>query len=265
MPRNVTVYVIETLLTSSCSHRHIRVRFGARRGQTRSVTRTAGRSGDGVPSSGRCASDAVARASSWARSDVRRPEPRPDRHRPAADGAGRAAAAAFRRRAPGPGGRCVAVASFGRAMLGGAAACHVYGRAKTVSQFIPGLPYSFVAVLEPGATSWTAVQDAVRLGRRMTRPRSPPPSSEESLDGSSPRTSGRPGTRTLCRSVIGSAARPIGGCSPGGAAWCCGRWGAASRSSHRRGGVPHLGVTAGRGLERHGRASGQRITRSGVD
>lgn len=26
--------------------------------------------------------------------------------------------------------------------------CHVYGRAKSASQFIPGWPYSFVAVLE---------------------------------------------------------------------------------------------------------------------
>jgi hypothetical protein len=42
--------------------------------------------------------------------------------------------------------------------------CHVYGRAKSASQFIPGWPYSFVAVLEPGATSWTAILDAVRLG-----------------------------------------------------------------------------------------------------
>ncbi|MFD9397017.1 transposase, partial [Streptomyces sp. NPDC060000] len=42
--------------------------------------------------------------------------------------------------------------------------CHVYGRAKTASQFIPGWPYSFVAVLEPGATSWTAILDAVLLG-----------------------------------------------------------------------------------------------------
>ncbi|MGY5124211.1 NF041680 family putative transposase [Streptomyces nigrescens] len=42
--------------------------------------------------------------------------------------------------------------------------CHVYGRAKTASQFIPGWPYSFVAVLEMGATSWTAILDAVRLG-----------------------------------------------------------------------------------------------------
>lgn len=42
--------------------------------------------------------------------------------------------------------------------------CHVYGRAKTASQFIPGWPYSFAAVLEPGATSWTATLDTVRLG-----------------------------------------------------------------------------------------------------
>jgi DDE superfamily endonuclease len=41
--------------------------------------------------------------------------------------------------------------------------CHVYGRAKSASQFIPGWPYSFVAVLEPGATSWTGILDIVRL------------------------------------------------------------------------------------------------------
>ncbi|MFE3059516.1 transposase [Nocardia sp. NPDC059239] len=42
--------------------------------------------------------------------------------------------------------------------------CHVYGRAKSASQFIPGWPYSFVAVLEPGGSSWTQILDAVRLG-----------------------------------------------------------------------------------------------------
>lgn len=42
--------------------------------------------------------------------------------------------------------------------------CHVYGCAKTASQLIPGWPYSFVAVLEPGATSWTSILDMVRLG-----------------------------------------------------------------------------------------------------
>jgi hypothetical protein len=42
--------------------------------------------------------------------------------------------------------------------------CHVYGRSKKQAQMIPGWPYSFVAALEPGRTSWTAVLDAVRLG-----------------------------------------------------------------------------------------------------
>jgi hypothetical protein len=42
--------------------------------------------------------------------------------------------------------------------------CHVYGRGKGSAQMIPGWPYSFVAALESGRTSWTAVLDAVRLG-----------------------------------------------------------------------------------------------------
>ncbi len=42
--------------------------------------------------------------------------------------------------------------------------CHVYGRAESSAQFIPGWPYSFVAVLEPGRTSWMAMVDVVRLG-----------------------------------------------------------------------------------------------------
>jgi len=42
--------------------------------------------------------------------------------------------------------------------------CHVYGRGKGNAQMIPGWPYSFVAALEPGRSSWTAVLDAVRLG-----------------------------------------------------------------------------------------------------
>ncbi|MFC0437717.1 DDE superfamily endonuclease [Kutzneria buriramensis] len=42
--------------------------------------------------------------------------------------------------------------------------CHVYGRARNASQFIPGWPYSFVAVLEPGRSSWTAILDVIRLG-----------------------------------------------------------------------------------------------------
>ncbi|GIG53243.1 NF041680 family putative transposase [Dactylosporangium siamense] len=42
--------------------------------------------------------------------------------------------------------------------------CHVHGRSRNQDQQIPGWPYSFVAALEPGRTSWTAVLDAVRLG-----------------------------------------------------------------------------------------------------
>ena len=42
--------------------------------------------------------------------------------------------------------------------------CHVYGRGKGQAQMIPGWPYSVVAALEPGRTSWTLPLDAVRLG-----------------------------------------------------------------------------------------------------
>ena len=42
--------------------------------------------------------------------------------------------------------------------------CHVHGRAKGTAQMIPGWPYSVVAALGTGRSSWTAVLDAVRLG-----------------------------------------------------------------------------------------------------
>jgi len=42
--------------------------------------------------------------------------------------------------------------------------CHVHGRARGNAQMIPGWPYSVVAALSGGRTSWTAVLDAVRLG-----------------------------------------------------------------------------------------------------
>lgn len=42
--------------------------------------------------------------------------------------------------------------------------CHVYGRGRSKDQFIPGWPYSFVAVLESGRTSWCRLLDALRLG-----------------------------------------------------------------------------------------------------
>src|SRR2546430_2043837 len=41
--------------------------------------------------------------------------------------------------------------------------CHCYGRGKSSAQMIPGWPYSLVAALEPGRTSWTRLLDAVRL------------------------------------------------------------------------------------------------------
>ncbi len=42
--------------------------------------------------------------------------------------------------------------------------CHCYARGKGNAQMIPGWPYSFIAALEPGRTSWTLPLDAVRLG-----------------------------------------------------------------------------------------------------
>jgi hypothetical protein len=52
----------------------------------------------------------------------------------------------------------------GAATSAGRLFCHVYGRGKGQAQMIPGWPYSVIAALEPGRTSWTAVLDAVRLG-----------------------------------------------------------------------------------------------------
>ena len=42
--------------------------------------------------------------------------------------------------------------------------CHVHGRGRGNAQMIPGWPYSFVVALEPGACSFTALLDAVRIG-----------------------------------------------------------------------------------------------------
>jgi DDE superfamily endonuclease len=42
--------------------------------------------------------------------------------------------------------------------------CHVHGRGRNAGQMIAGWPYSFVALLGPGPSSWTALLDAVRLG-----------------------------------------------------------------------------------------------------
>jgi len=42
--------------------------------------------------------------------------------------------------------------------------CHTYGRGRGQAQMVPGWPYSVVAALETGRSSWTALLDAVRLG-----------------------------------------------------------------------------------------------------
>jgi len=42
--------------------------------------------------------------------------------------------------------------------------CHNYGRGRGRAQMIPGWPYSIIAALEPGRTSWTAVLDTERVG-----------------------------------------------------------------------------------------------------
>ena len=42
--------------------------------------------------------------------------------------------------------------------------CHCYARGRGNAQMIPGWPYSVIAALEPGRTSWTLPLDAVRLG-----------------------------------------------------------------------------------------------------
>lgn len=42
--------------------------------------------------------------------------------------------------------------------------CHTHGRGTSTSVIIPGWPYSFIAALEPGRTSWTRILDARRLG-----------------------------------------------------------------------------------------------------
>lgn len=41
--------------------------------------------------------------------------------------------------------------------------CHTYGRRKDQHLMVPGWPYSVVAALETGRTSWTALLDALRL------------------------------------------------------------------------------------------------------
>lgn len=82
---------------------------------------------------------------------------------PAAVESGRTAVAEGCGRADRAGGGCVPVAATGRADLSGAVVLHTYGRAKDQHLMIPSWPYSVIAALETGRTSWTAVLDALRL------------------------------------------------------------------------------------------------------
>jgi hypothetical protein len=45
----------------------------------------------------------------------------------------------------------------------GRLSCHVHGRGPNAAQLVPGWPYSVVAALGPGPSSWTLPLDAVRL------------------------------------------------------------------------------------------------------
>ena len=82
----------------------------------------------------------------------------------ASAGAGVAASADVGRRPDPAGLRCLELAAAGRGDLPGTAFLHCYARGKGNKQVIPGWPYSFVAALGPGRTSWTLPLDAIRIG-----------------------------------------------------------------------------------------------------
>src|SRR6266581_3886945 len=69
--------------------------------------------------------------------------------------------------------------------------CHCYARGRGNAQMIPGWPYSLVAALEPGRTSWTRPLDAVRPG---TAPRSSSPTRQPGPARQRPPSPRRPGT-----------------------------------------------------------------------
>ncbi|GAA2773339.1 hypothetical protein GCM10010440_75030 [Kitasatospora cinereorecta] len=118
--------------------------------------------------------------------------------------------------------------------------CHVYGRGRSADQLIPGWPYSFVAALETGRTSWTALLDAVRLG---------PADDATAVTG--------PGGRLGRRGTPGAAGPDSGSCGAGegtGAARGSGARAAAGR--HR---VVRRGERGGVGGSVRGRPHPRRL------
>lgn len=64
--------------------------------------------------------------------------------------------------------------------------CHTHGRGEGKHQMVPGWPYSIVAALEPGRSSWTVVWTPCGWGRARMSPRRPPSRSVRSSSGWSP-------------------------------------------------------------------------------
>ncbi|MFE5549867.1 transposase [Streptomyces sp. NPDC056534] len=76
--------------------------------------------------------------------------------------------------------------------------CHVYARGdRGKEQFVPGWPYSFVAALETGRTSWYRLLDAQRIGPADDATSSPPPNSARPFNAWSTQSTG---SRTTPRS-----------------------------------------------------------------
>jgi hypothetical protein len=78
--------------------------------------------------------------------------------------AGRAAVTAGGRWSADAGGGCEQLAAARRGDQPGQIVLPCVWPGEGQAQMIPAWPYSVVAALEPGRTSWTAVLDAVRLG-----------------------------------------------------------------------------------------------------
>jgi DDE superfamily endonuclease len=79
--------------------------------------------------------------------------------------------------------------------------CHVYGRAKSTSQFIPGWPYSFVAALETGSPRPGCGAGFETFARR-------PPARPAHPNPASPAPDAHPARRTAAPHPTTTSARP---------------------------------------------------------